>query len=266
MSTDDIQKQHAIALHSAQAPTFASRYDTLSSDTYRSCFAYSRHRLDGWLARFLPARGDGLRVLDVGCGTGHHVRRLRDRGFEVAGVDGSPSMLAHARADNPGADLRQAPVDALPFDDDRFDIALCIEVLRYVPDVSPCLREMARVLKPGGACLATAAPPLNLNAYWPINRLAVRLPLGNLVRLKQFFASPRELRRRFVAAGFEAPAVHGVYFGPVNWVERGVPRALPRLLRAWEPIDRSLADRPLLRDLSNMVLVHARRAAPGRRT
>jgi len=50
---------------------------------------------------------------------------------------------------------------------------------------------------------------------------------------------------------------HGVYLGPINWVERLAPRALPGVLRRWEPMDARLADRPLVRDLSGMLLVHA---------
>ncbi len=52
------------------------------------------------------------------------------------------------------------------------------------------------------------------------------------------------------------PAVRGVYFGPINWVERLVPSALPRLLKAWEPIDKTIADAPLFKEFSNMFLVH----------
>jgi hypothetical protein len=65
------------------------------------------------------------------------------------------------------------------------------------------------------------------------------------------------LRRTFLAVGFIDVAVHGVYFGPVNWVERLAPRMLRPTLRWWERWDRRLADRPLLRELSNMFLVRA---------
>ena len=64
---------------------------------------------------------------------------------------------------------------------------------------------------------------------------------------------------RMVAAGFEAPEIRGVYLGPVNWLERLAPRAISGALRKWEQVDRALADRPLLREFSNMFLVSARR-------
>jgi ubiquinone/menaquinone biosynthesis C-methylase UbiE len=200
--------------------------------------------------------GKGLRLLDVGCGTGHHLAELRGRGFEVAGVDGSDEMLKRARELNPGVELLQSDVDKLPFPDASFDVVLCIEVLRYLPDVSKCIAEMSRVLRPGGVCLATATPLLNLNCYWPVNRLAGMLPF-RLVRLKQFFSTSGGLRKHFANAGFASTKVHGVYLGPINWVERLLRPALPLTLRMWQPIDRLLANRFLIREFSNMFLVHA---------
>lgn len=254
------EKQRAIDQHSAQASQFAERYERLAADPYATCFAYSRRRLDALLDADLPRRGDGLRLLDVGCGTGHHLAALRLRGFEVAGVDGSPDMVVHARANNPGAPIERADVEAIPFPSGSFDLVLCVEVLRYLPTLDPCLAEIARVLRPGGVCLATAAPRWNLNGYWLVNRFVSSVGVPGLVRLRQYFTTSEALRRACAAVELSDVRVSGVYFGPINWVERLVPRALPRVLRAWEPVDRRLANRPLLRELSNMFLLRAVKA------
>ncbi|MBI2833835.1 MAG: class I SAM-dependent methyltransferase [Acidobacteria bacterium] len=259
MSSLDLQKQRAIEVHSEQAATFASRYAAVAEDPYRDCFAYSRRQLDRWLRRYLPERGDGARLLDVGCGTGRYLRLLAGRGYRVAGIDGSAEMLAHASRACPEADLHHADADQLPFADRSFDFVLCIEVLRYLPSPEAAIREMARVLRPGGVCLATATPRFNLNAYWLVNRLATAVRVGHLVRLQQFFVTAPLVRRQFQEAGFERPCVHGVYLGPINWIERLARPLLPRLLRAWEPIDRRVADMAGLRELSNMFLVRAAR-------
>jgi SAM-dependent methyltransferase len=251
------QERQAVRAHSDQADEFASRYQRLAGDPYRSCFAYSRHRLDDWLENLLPPRGEGLRLLDLGCGTGHHLARYAARGFDVVGLDGSMEMLRHALRILPGAALRRAGVDALPFRDETFDVVLSIEVLRYLPDPQPSLEEAARVLRPGGLLVATAAPRLSLNGYWLVNRLATRLPVPGLVRLKQFFTTSLELRRRLRGAGFGSVEVHGAYFGPVNWVERIAPRLLPGLLRGWQRLDRAIADRPFIREFGNMFVVRA---------
>ncbi len=253
----DAQKERAVEVHSAQADLFAARYRELDLDPYASCFNYSRRRLEALLDRLLPARGDGLRLLDAGCGTGRHLARARARGFTVAGVDGSEQMLEQAARSCPGAELHRSDVEGLPFPAGTFDVVLCVEVLRYLPDARACLGELARVTRAGGTCLATASPVFNLSGYPVLNRLAVALPLRNLVRLRQFFHTSLGLRRLFRNAGFGRVATHGVYLGPINWVERLAPRALPRLLKGWEPLDARVADLPLVRDLSGMLLVHA---------
>jgi SAM-dependent methyltransferase len=255
------QKQKAVAVHSDQADLFAARYTSRDGQArFRDCFNYSRAHLDRFLDRYLPAAGNGARILDVGCGTGHHLADLRARGYAAAGIDGSADMLEHARGLNPGADIRLADVDALPFPDASFDYVLCVEVLRYLPEPTACIREMARVLRPGGVALVTASPLWSLNGYPVVNRLARLVPGGRLTRLRQFFTTVGRARRGFRAAGFDPVEVHGVYLGPVNWAERLARPFLSRILKMWEPVDRVLADRPVLREMSNMFLVRATRA------
>ncbi len=240
----------AVDVHSRQAGEFAASYQALERDPYASCFTYSRMRLEQALEQHLPPTASGVRALDVGCGTGHHLKDLVARGFDVAGVDGSSEMLEEARLANPSAELHHADVQALPFPDDSFDLVLCIEVLRYLPNPHPCIAEIARVLRPGGRCLATAAPLFSVNGYPLINRLVLIAPVGDFVRLKQFFTTPSRLRTQFERAGLSAVEVHGVYTGPINWVERLAPRRLAPFLRRWEgcrwAIGRSAsASRPL---------------------
>jgi len=254
------EHRQAVDVHSRQASEFAASYDAYEHDPYGSCFTYSRMRLEKALEQYLPRSGNGQRALDVGCGTGYHLYALADRGFDVAGVDGSPDMLKRARVHNPRAELHEADVASLPVADASFDLALCIEVLRYLPDPDRCISELARVLRPGGVCLATAAPLFSVNGYPLVNRVALAAPMGDLVRLKQFFTTPGRLDRQFQKAGFRDIEVRGVYTGPINWVEHVAPRRLPSFLRRWEPIDQRLADRPKLRGMSNMLLVKAVRA------
>jgi SAM-dependent methyltransferase len=263
MSGQTPQKRAAIETHSAQAGEFADSYKRLGTDPYGSCFAYSRHRLGQWLDRLLPGPARSPRVLDVGCGTGHHVERLRERGYRVTGLDGSIEMLRTASAVHGPGGVCLGDAERLPFPDASFDLVICIEVLRYLATPDPCVREMARVLRPGGVCLMTALPLWNLNAYWLVNRLAGLVRLPSLVPLRQFFHRSGALRRSCLAGGFARAELHGVYLGPVNWLERLARPLLPPALRLWEPIDALLADRPVLRDVSNMYLVRAERGGSG---
>ena len=258
-TVDTDQVQRALDVHSEQAGMFAARYG--EADPYSSCFVYSRKQLDRFLDAELTRTDEALRLLDVGCGTGHQLAHWRSLGYEVAGVDGSAEMLAHAQANNPGAQIVEADARQLPFPDAGFDRVTSIEVLRYLPDAQPSIDEMARVLRPGGVCLATAAPLLALNGYALVNRVGLAVPFGRLTRLKQFFTTSSRLRRQFEQAGFTDVTVHGVYLGPLIWIERLAPRRLAAALRWWEPRDQRLADKPGVRELSNMFLVRAVRGA-----
>lgn len=251
-------ENEAVAQHSREAADFARGYVQLGRDPYQSCFVYSRRRLALRLDRVLPARGDGLRILDLGCGTGHHLAQLRARGFDAVGIDGSAAMLGQARALDGQARLAQSDGARLPFAAGAFDFVLCVEVLRYLPDARPTLREIARVLKPGGACLATAVPWLSLNGYPLVNRLVPRALSPGFSPLRQYFTSVGRLRRELAGAGFARAEVQAVYWGPLNWVERLTPSLLPRVLRAWERVDHAACASGLARSTSNMLLAVAR--------
>ncbi|HEV7643231.1 MAG TPA: class I SAM-dependent methyltransferase [Pyrinomonadaceae bacterium] len=255
--SEDQQKQLAVDTHSEQAGLFAERYSTIAEDPYQNCFKYSRYLLDQWLDKFIPERGDGLKMLDLGCGTGYHLAKYRERGFELTGVDGSEEMLEQARAINPQIEFHQGDVTDVPLPDDSFDYLVCIEVLRYLPDIGPCVSEIFRVLKPGGMALVTAAPPLQANLYPLVNKITASAQVGNLTHLKQFFHSSGKLNREFNGAGFNDVEVHGVYGGSMVWVERIVPSVVPPLLKIWEQIDKRTVDLPVLKHFSNMFLVKA---------
>ncbi len=94
------------------------------------------------------ARGQ---VLDAGCGTGGLIRRLSARhpAWEWTGVDADPTALRLAR-DRTAAPLVEASVTALPFAEGAFDAVVSADVLCNLDDDVAALREMRRVLRPGG--------------------------------------------------------------------------------------------------------------------
>ena len=92
----------------------------------------------------------GQRVLDVGCGSGHLLARLSTAGFVVAGADPAAGMMLRARGRVPGADLRSAPVESLPWEDGGFDLTLAVNALQLADDPLDGLREMVRVTAAGG--------------------------------------------------------------------------------------------------------------------
>jgi SAM-dependent methyltransferase len=98
-----------------------------------------RKPLLGWLA---AQDVRALRVLDVGCG---------DRPYDAL-LRGADEVVGFDVPGNPHADLHGS-IDAIPVDDATFDVVLCLQVLEHVPDPAAAVRELRRVVKPGGRVL-----------------------------------------------------------------------------------------------------------------
>jgi demethylmenaquinone methyltransferase / 2-methoxy-6-polyprenyl-1,4-benzoquinol methylase len=143
--------------------------------------------------RFLVSRlavGSDARVLDVATGTGAVALELvRRYGCRVVGIDRSPEMLGVARARvraqglESRIELHEGRAETLPFEDGSFDGLTVTYLLRYVDDPGATLRELARVVRPGGtvAMLEFGVPQTRpLRALW---ELYVRLVLPFAGRL-----------------------------------------------------------------------------------
>ncbi len=107
-------------------------------------------------------------VLDLGCGTGKLLMRLVEAGPQLTGVgyDFSPEMLAQAEQQNPAPariTYQQGRTDQLPFEADQFDAAFCTISFLHYPDPLAVLREVKRVLKPGGAFYLADYTPSRLS-------------------------------------------------------------------------------------------------------
>ena len=111
--------------------------------------------MEEWAPRVAAAAeiGAGQRVLDVACGTGvltrEAARRVGPSGT-VIGLDLSPRMLAIAARLSPALTWHEGTAEALPFADESFDAVVSQFGLMFVSDASQALREMMRVLRPGG--------------------------------------------------------------------------------------------------------------------
>lgn len=134
----------------------------------------------------------GQRVLDVATGTGMVAADLvRRYGCRVIGLDQSPQMLARAQARlqaDPELDRRielvRGEAESLPFADGEFDHLTFTYLLRYVDDPAATLRELARVVKPGGtiASLEFMLPPNPVaRSLWQVYTRAFMPVLGRLI-------------------------------------------------------------------------------------
>lgn len=121
-------------------------------DRYSALLSFGQ---DGRWRRFLVSRVEarvGDTVLDAATGTGAVARELLARkGCRVVGLDQSPEMLAEARRRLPAdVELVEASAETLPFPDASFDALTFTYLLRYVADPPATVRELARVVRPGG--------------------------------------------------------------------------------------------------------------------
>ena len=125
-------------------PIFAALYDLIQRPAERRFLRAHRAYLAG---------GASGRVLDVGSGTGLNFEYYGPKA-EVVGIDPDPYMLkrARARADRPGRQVKllREKAEQIPFADASFDAAVATLVFCTIPDPDRALRELRRVLRPGG--------------------------------------------------------------------------------------------------------------------
>jgi ubiquinone/menaquinone biosynthesis C-methylase UbiE len=201
------------------------------------------------LALELLGNGPG-RVIDIGSGPGVFSAELLGRGFRVVEVDVSLEMLRESRG-RIAAALSGAPVryvegglPRLPFADGVFDAVLCIGVLAYLPDPAESLREMRRVLRPGGVAIIQVSNALCLTArlHGLIRRGYRRLgealggPAYPHLRIPLASFRLRALRRVLEGEGFRLDSWVRYDFRPplLEWVAPSMALALTRRLQRLE--------------------------------
>jgi len=219
-------------------------YEARAEQQYGSAVPLPDPRLDRKFARICALVREQLpceAFLDAGCGDGRYLAALEaELPARVAGVDISERILETARARVPRADLRQANLESLPFDDGAFDLVLSSQVIEHVVDADAALRELARVLRPDGALVLSTDNKWNvvtrtLNA--PRMAAAGALRLRGSRGLIESPATPyttKSLRARVSAAGLRVEHSETFRFH-LMW-----PVALPPLVRLLNALDAHL--------------------------
>jgi ubiquinone/menaquinone biosynthesis C-methylase UbiE len=210
-------------------------YDSLA-------WSYDLRQENPWTRRMREAEKPflnlaGGRVLDVGCGTGHHLKMFPG----AIGIDVSEKMLKEARKHGR---VVKARAEALPFEDESFDTILCMFTVLNLCGWKKAVKEMARVLRPGGVCIATVASVYDRGWSYRERRAARNPPgekmsriHGQKVVLRLF--PKEELEREFRENGLLLERFKGLFilagpkwgdFAPLTLKERlllGLERFFP---------------------------------------
>jgi demethylmenaquinone methyltransferase/2-methoxy-6-polyprenyl-1,4-benzoquinol methylase len=180
-----------------------------------------------FLVSRVPARPEET-VLDVATGTGAVARELvRAHGCHVVGLDQSPEMLAEARRRATGSEYVEGSAERLPFADASFDHLTFTYLLRYVDDPGATLRELARVVRPGGtvAMIEFGVPRGLWRPLWSLH-VRIGLPLAGRLISPGWHEVGRFL-------GGSIRDFHGRYPEPALlalWREAGIEHAQARRL------------------------------------
>ncbi|WP_181391924.1 class I SAM-dependent methyltransferase [Deinococcus irradiatisoli] len=166
-----------------------------------------------WVAALLDAAGvtAGSRVLDVACGPGTVARQAAERvgpGGAVSALDLNPAMLEVARTepapDAPQIAWQHGSAQALPYPDAAFSAVTCQQGLQFFPDRPGALREMRRVLEPGGRVAALVNRAHGENPLFGLLNAAGLKHVGVPLFAAPFSLGDREeLERLLTEAGFE---------------------------------------------------------------
>jgi SAM-dependent methyltransferase len=212
----------------------------------------------------------GDRVLDAGCGAGRHVcEAFRIKGVDVVGIDlnwddlcktATTLYLMHMQ-DGGGQErclISRADVAGLPFKDGAFDAVICSEVLEHIQDNRKAVRELIRVLKPGGELVISVPRYLPERICWALSEAYHNEPGGHIRIYKR-----KELQALLEAAGVACRAIrykHGLH-APYWWLkclvghknEHSRPVNLYKKFLEWDIIKRPLLTRTLERILNPFI-------------
>ena len=248
----------------------AETYDDKWSISYdERCIDYARGRFDQAVSGDASARAalPYGRALELGCGTGFFLLNLMQAGIADKGsvTDLSPGMVKVAlrNAEHLGLDVdgRVADAETIPYDDDTFDLVVGHAVLHHIPDVEQSLREVLRVLKPGGRFVFAGEPTTVGNFYarwlgritWEATTRATKMPfladwrkpqeeldessraaaLEAVVDLHTF--DPTDLENIALSAGAEAVQANTEEFAAalLGWPVRTFEAAVPAGKLGW---------------------------------
>jgi SAM-dependent methyltransferase len=192
----------------------------------------------------------GMRVLEIGCGTGNFTEKFAASGAQILAIDISEDLLAEARRrDLPNVTFLCTPFEALA-SDAQFDAVIGSSILHHL-EIGPALQEIFRLLKPGGVMsfaepnMANPQIMLQKNVPW------IKERVGDSPDETAFFRG--RLARVMRQIGFV-----GIRIVPSDWLHPALPAAW---IPAMQKIEAVLEKIPLLREIAGSLYLSAHRPA-----
>jgi ubiquinone/menaquinone biosynthesis C-methylase UbiE len=227
------------------------------ADEYNVFSAASNERLIGACLRIGGLQPPG-KIADLGCGSGVFSSILAEKSFQVTGVDLSPGMIEMAGKKYPKAkynvSFKVGDVEALDFADASFDGVLLSGLLHHLPDPSACIREVHRILKPGGVFMAFDPNRMNPFMYLYRDRSSpFYSPKGVTENERPVLAKP--LAQAFRTVGFEAKTD---YLSNLQY-QYIASRPMRILLPIYNFIDSAVFALPFLRPMRAFVITTGRK-------
>lgn len=170
MTSAAAEERYLAKLESARADWWSSG----NFDTWKRLYAGEYPRgflIIETLRKYAPElRVEGANVLDVGCGDAGALIAFAEKGAKCAGIECFDTSLERGRlraADHGvDVDLKKGVAESIPFPDASFDLVMLDNVLEHVTDRPGTLREVRRVLKPGGLLYMVTPKPFSLYSLW----------------------------------------------------------------------------------------------------
>jgi SAM-dependent methyltransferase len=212
-----------------RAAWYEAPQDAQWTGPYRHHLRKRRAYVDGVIARFAAGAPEQRRALDIGCGDGTHLPWLRTHAGEVFASDYNITRLMRARRFEEARCVFMADVTNYPTNDDLFDVIFFNHVLEHIADDLTALREVRRILKPGG--LLILGVPNEAEWFW---QLAYRLePRFRRTSDHVQFYTAESIEAKCRDAGFMLRETKHIGYGPPHWT-------LDALVRRFKTVDDAL--------------------------
>ena len=221
-------KQRVKEYFSERATAWVAYYADPEPRTISAQHLVSRQRFA--LQMVEAAIPPSAKILDAGCGSGVTAARLMERGYAVWGIDLAEPMIRQARELCGSDQFGVGDIEHIPFADNTFDVVVSLGVIEYLESDEQALREILRVLRPGGravVAIPSGSSPLRRLDGVVLNVVTVLRSAYQLVK-HRFRGTPASspetragvLRRRFYR-GRWLRLLRGLSFEPEEWICHG---------------------------------------------